>query len=116
MGETIAHKVKPCAGARRRELLARLNRPQLYLLTEIIKRCRNWRQVTTEIFTNLAVREDALRKFPTVPYADLMGALCALHDVFEGEESALRNLRREEIFEAYENARSHATGYLFEKL
>ena len=116
MGEKSGHQVKACAGARRRELLARLTRPQLYLLTEIIKRCRNWRKVTTDIFINLAVREDALRKFPTVPYADLMGALCALHDVFEGEACALRTLRREEIFEAYENARTHATGYLFEKL
>lgn len=56
-----------------------------------------------------------LRAFPTVPYADVMGALFDLHEAFANDIDAMQLLVREEIFAAYDESRNHATGYLFEK-
>ena len=108
---------KPRGKPARLEALRKLSRPQLYILTEIIARCpRFWRKALTHVFDDLATRENVLRAFPTVPYADVMGALFALHEAFANDTDAMQLLVREEIFAVYEESRSHATGYLFEKV
>ena len=108
---------KPRGKPARLEALRKLSRPQLYILTEIIARCpRFWRKAMTSVFDDLATRENVLRAFPTVPYADVMGALFALHEAFANDTDAMQLLVREEIFAVYEESRSHATGYLFEKV
>ena len=107
---------KPRGKTARLEALRKLSRPQLYILTEIIARCpRFWRKAMTSVFDDLATRENVLRAFPSVPYADVMGALFALHEAFSADEEAMQRMLREEVFSAYEDSLSHATGYLFEK-
>ena len=98
------------------DALRKLSRPQLYLLAEVVTRCPTfWRKALTHVFDDVGTRESMLRAFPTVPYADVMGALFALHEAFANDADAMQRLVREEIFAVYDESRSHATGYLFEK-
>ena len=71
------------------DALRKLSRPQLYILTEVIARCPTfWRKALTHVFEDVGIRESMLRAFPTVPYADVMGALFAL-DMAEETGGAL---------------------------
>lgn len=101
----------------RRAALRKLSRPQLYVLSEIVKRCpRDWRVSLANFFSRFDVREKVLIKFPTVPTADVFDAVDALHAAFETDLEQIRRLQDVEVATAYAESCEHATGFLFEKL
>lgn len=80
----------------RRAALRKLSRPQLYVLSEIVKRCpRDWRVSLANFFSRFDVREKVLIKFPTVPTADVFDAVDALHAAFENDLVHIQQMREE---------------------
>lgn len=110
-------KPQPTGGRSfRRAALRKLKRQQLYLLSEIVKRCPHWKVSLANFFSRFDVREKVLSKFPTVPTADVFDAVDALHAAFENDLEQIRRLQDADVAAVYTESCEHATGFLFEKL